>query len=233
MSQRRRTMQGALLIWLAASLLEATIVIAQEGVLPLFAFLGSAVNYGILGLLAIPAWHLCAWLSQAPRPKWQLGAFYTLLLTVMLTLWQISYQAFFRWRLGPGVSSPIEAAGLWFLFGAAITCGLVIAGIVLAQTSRALRHQAERSAQLKLLAQEAELRSLEAQLRPHFFFNVLNSIYSLIETRPEEAQRMVDQVAQLMRRTLEAAEEDLVPLEWELDSARTYLAIEEIRLGSR
>ncbi|MEM7357196.1 MAG: ATP-binding protein, partial [Acidobacteriota bacterium] len=47
------------------------------------------------------------------------------------------------------------------------------------------------------------------------------------------AQRMVDQVAQLMRRTLEAAEEDLVPLEWELDSARTYLAIEEIRLGSR
>ncbi len=148
-------------------------------------------------------------------------------------IWQGCYLGLFYLLTGPTVQAPIEAGGLWFVLGAATTCGLLIAGIVLAQTARALRRQTARQARLKLLAREAELRALRAQIRPHFFFNVLNSIYALIETRPAEAQRMVDLVAQLMRRTLEVADDELVPLEWELESARTYLAIEEIRLGAR
>ena len=152
---------------------------------------------------------------------------------MVLVIWRACYLSLFLLLASPNAQTPIKAGGLWFLFSAATTCGLLIAGIVLAQTASDLRRQTARQAQLKLLAREAEVRALRAQIRPHFFFNVLNSIYALIETRPAEAQRMVDLVAQLMRRTLEVTDDELVPLEWELESVRTYLAIEKIRLGAR
>jgi hypothetical protein len=86
---------------------------------------------------------------------------------------------------------------------------------------------------LQVVAQEAELRHLKAQLNPHFLFNALNTVRGTIVEDPVRAQQLVTGIANILRSTLTAAEQDLVPLERELELVRDYLAIEQARLEDR
>lgn len=86
---------------------------------------------------------------------------------------------------------------------------------------------------LEAQAEAARLKALKLQLNPHFFFNSLNSVRTLIMEDPDRAQTMVSRLAHLLRRTLRAGEEKTVPLEEELSTVRTYLELEEVRLGDR
>src|SRR5205823_2987934 len=79
----------------------------------------------------------------------------------------------------------------------------------------------------------AELKALQAQINPHFFFNTLNTISSLIPEDPDSAQRTLGMMADLSRYAFASAQNELVPLSRELDFARVYLAIEQLRFGSR
>lgn len=90
----------------------------------------------------------------------------------------------------------------------------------------------ERERALKL-ATEARLGALEARLHPHFLFNTLNSISSLIPTQPERAERLVERMAALLRSSLDSHKGGLVPVEQEFKIVRDYLEIEQARLGDR
>jgi LytS/YehU family sensor histidine kinase len=90
----------------------------------------------------------------------------------------------------------------------------------------------ERERTLKL-ASEARLGALESRLHPHFLFNALNSISSLIQSDPKRAERLVERIAALLRFSLESHKGGLVELEQELRIVRGYLEIEQARLGSR
>ncbi len=83
------------------------------------------------------------------------------------------------------------------------------------------------------LATEAELFKLRQQLQPHFLFNSLNSINSLIGTRPKEARNMTEQLASFLRGTIHQKENKLVDLEEELNQINRYLQIERMRFGHR
>ena len=96
---------------------------------------------------------------------------------------------------------------------------------------RASRLQAD-TLQLAVHAKEAELRALQAQVNPHFFFNSLNSIRALIYENPDAAARMVDQLAAMMRYTLQAGGAR-VPLSQEMAAVKAYLDIEKIRFEDR
>lgn len=92
----------------------------------------------------------------------------------------------------------------------------------------------ERSLRAEALARDAELRALRYQLNPHFFFNTLNAVSTLVvEDRGEEARRMIARLGDFMRLTLEDDGAGLIPLTRELDYVRRYLEIEQIRFGSR
>jgi len=86
------------------------------------------------------------------------------------------------------------------------------------------------------LKTQAELKSrlaaLQANIRPHFFFNTLNTVASLIVIDPDKAERMLVDLAQLFRAVLKA-DDRLVPLSQEIELGRRYLAIEQVRLGER
>lgn len=82
-------------------------------------------------------------------------------------------------------------------------------------------------------AREAELRALRAQLNPHFLFNSLNSISSLAGSEPESARRMCQLLGEFLRTSLALGARDRVTLGEELDLAGRYLAIEQVRFGSR
>lgn len=90
----------------------------------------------------------------------------------------------------------------------------------------------ERERALKL-ATEAQLASLESRIHPHFLFNTLNSISSLIPEDPQRAEQLVGQMAALLRFSLDANQAGLVPLAAELKVVADYLEIERARFGDR
>lgn len=79
---------------------------------------------------------------------------------------------------------------------------------------------------------EARLMALQARIQPHFLFNSLNSVLSLIRVNPPKAEAMLEDLCDLYRHLL-ADSRQLVPLRQELELARTYLQIETIRFGER
>jgi len=86
---------------------------------------------------------------------------------------------------------------------------------------------------LELVAQEAQLRGLRAQLNPHFLFNCLNGLRELIVEDPKRAQSMVTQLSALLRYALESDQNEQVPLEDEILAVKDYLALEALRFEER
>ncbi|MGB2592193.1 MAG: histidine kinase [Candidatus Acidiferrum sp.] len=84
-----------------------------------------------------------------------------------------------------------------------------------------------------ILARDAELRALKAQVNPHFLFNSLNSISALTSVDPAKAREMCILLAEFLRMTLGLGEKTSVPLSEELAMLHRYLAIEKVRFGTR
>ena len=90
-----------------------------------------------------------------------------------------------------------------------------------------------RGVEARVLAREAELRALRAQVDPHFLFNSLNSIASLTGDDPQAARRMCLLLAGFLRRSLVLGARARVTLEEEIRLLDEYLAIEKVRFGER
>jgi sensor histidine kinase YesM len=90
----------------------------------------------------------------------------------------------------------------------------------------------ERQRALKL-ATDARLSSLESRVHPHFLFNTINSVSSLIPEDPKRAERMLTQMANLLRFSLDSAQAGLVTLEKETRIVEDYLEIERARFEER
>ena len=84
----------------------------------------------------------------------------------------------------------------------------------------------------KLLA-EAQLRSLESRIRPHFLFNTLNSISSLVAVNPARAEHIIGRLATLLRVSLDSSNRSLIPLREELAMVESYMDIERVRFGEK
>jgi two-component system sensor histidine kinase AlgZ len=96
------------------------------------------------------------------------------------------------------------------------------------------RERETRILRAETLAREAELRALRAELTPHFLFNTLNGISTLVgEGQTQEACRMIARLSDFLRATLENTGNNQVSLEQEIHYVQDYLAIEQERLGNR
>jgi LytS/YehU family sensor histidine kinase len=131
-------------------------------------------------------------------------------------------------------------------FGAAFSQALVAArfftfliywGIVIGQHAFAYYqkfHERElHAAELETRLTQARLQALQMQLNPHFLFNTLNAISSLMHKDVEAADRMIVQLSDLLRYALESTEAQEVPLRQELDFLDRYLDIQRARFGER
>jgi two-component system LytT family sensor kinase len=108
-------------------------------------------------------------------------------------------------------------------------CAPMVVGIPL-KIWDAIRIERKLEEQEKLLF-EARLDALQRQINPHFLFNTLNSIASLVRFRPEQARVLIVKLASILRVLLQE-HNDLVPLRDELQFADDYLDIELVRFGS-
>lgn len=134
----------------------------------------------------------------------------------------------------------------WRSFIGSLKIGLVISALAVAflvmyeryrsqlqvTEARLKAKELERERALKL-ATEARLSSLESRLHPHFLFNTINSVSSLIHDDPKRAEKLLSQMADLLRFSLDSAHTGLVPLEREIKIVEDYLAIEKARFNGR
>jgi sensor histidine kinase YesM len=95
------------------------------------------------------------------------------------------------------------------------------------------RRAEERAAEARVLAREAELKALKAQVNPHFLFNSLNSISALTSVDPAKAREMCILLSEFLRMTLGLGEKSAIPLSEELALLDRFLAIEKVRFGAR
>jgi len=118
-------------------------------------------------------------------------------------------------------------------FGWQVMMGLMMYGLI-AGTAYVVQ-ATENLAEQKTLAARAELQALRSQLNPHFLFNTLHSITSLVQENPAQAENALVKFGTLLRYVLDSSRRngDDATLEEELDFVRGYLAIEKMRLGDR
>lgn len=107
--------------------------------------------------------------------------------------------------------------------------GMLVAGLF----GIALQHYFElRTRAFSPALVEARLQALQARIRPHFLFNSLNAVLSLIRTEPKRAETTLEDLADLFRVLMRDAR-DMTTLEQEIRLCRQYLSIEKVRLGER
>jgi two-component system sensor histidine kinase AlgZ len=150
------------------------------------------------------------WLVRLP---YRSGVIITFVLVLALaTLLQVVATRLFGPEAAPSL------ARLWFF-------SIVVTGVLLAYFN--LRGRA-----LSPAITEARLQALQARIRPHFLFNSINAVLSLIRSNPQRAETALEDLADLFR-VLMADNRQLVPLAGELALCRQYLALEQLRLGER
>ena len=114
---------------------------------------------------------------------------------------------------------------------------LVYGGVVSLTHTIALlrrsRQRERRALELEASLSRARLDALRLQINPHFLFNTLNAIASLIHTRPGTADEMIGSLSELLRATLHGAANHEVPLSQEMDLLRLFTDIERTRFGER
>lgn len=114
---------------------------------------------------------------------------------------------------------------------------LVYAGIVVVTRLRTLavvaRERELRAAHLETALATARLGALQGQLQPHFLFNALNTVASLIPGEPDKAEAVLARIGDLLRITLQEGNVAMVPLERELEFLERYLDIQRLRFADR
>lgn len=124
----------------------------------------------------------------------------------------------------------------WEYLGKIVGMGLVITAIISIVYETVFYFELWKEALLegeRLKKTEARLQfeSLKNQVNPHFLFNSLNTLSSLIHVNPDKAEKFTQQFAQVYRYVLEVKDKTFVPLEKELDFVKTYIYLQKIRFG--
>jgi len=180
-----------------------------EGILPALLQFSAAIQPILLTTL-LSLFVLNRLLGQLP---YKIGIVAVLVIVLLLTA---AVQHFGIYLLGP--ETAISLGRSWLLSTLAV-------GILSSYFN--LRARA-----LSPAIAEARLQALQARIRPHFLFNSLNAVLSLIRSEPRRAETALEDMADLFR-VLMADNRQLVPLKDELELCRQYLSLEKLRLGDR
>ncbi|MEW5915286.1 MAG: histidine kinase [Gemmatimonadota bacterium] len=206
--------------------------------LPLSVILSATAPRWILFAIALPViLHL-----TLKRPPWPLAlGTFALHLGIFLTL--TAAHAYVHAWAGRGLlpygflfGFHIHAARVWInstpllipLYGATLLTAWSI------QQMRERRARALRESQLETQLHAARLAALRAQLHPHFLYNTLNGIAALVNDRqPAQASRALEQLAELLHAAFRDDGRELIPLSEEVALAERYLALQQLRFGTR
>ena len=227
-----------LIAWVVLGVLFSWLSAVQGGVGWLEANTALVIPTVLYGIVCLSSWYLCQAfpLDRDVEPRTLL----VLLLASLVTsgIWVLLC---FGWLalLGGGGILSTRAVG-WFpgqapqVFAAGNILFLLAATVhYLLIASQKAGEAAVQSLELSLLARDAQLRALRAQVDPHFLFNSLNSISALTTADPAAARTMVLKLAGFIRAGLQEGNHQEVTLDQEFRLAGDYLDIERVRFGER
>jgi sensor histidine kinase YesM len=144
------------------------------------------------------------------------------------------------WSIRPSVRGELATITDYYArhFGYGFYIDLIIASLIVIGAHALLYYDDFRTSELQqssLKAQlaQAQLRALKMQVHPHFLFNTLHSISSLVLEDPPKANSMIARLGDFLRLTLDHADHELVTLKEETEFLRAYLDIEQVRFGER
>lgn len=103
----------------------------------------------------------------------------------------------------------------------------------LAESKAALQEESLRRMANEQRLTETNLKLLQAQIEPHFFFNTLSNVQSLIDGEPQKAKHMLESLTRYLRTSLQRTRRDKTTMGQELELLRAYLDIQSIRMGDR
>lgn len=231
---QRRSLAAYLLVWVGLSAVPCLVLASAT---PLGALLLAESCTLAFALLTLPTWYLCRALPLVRVRGWRIltihgtaAAFWSLVFLVVSKALVEVFALVPRWH---GLSSEVDRTEAPLIGVGAIFYLLVAAfHYVLAEIEH--KHEAaEREGALALQAQRALLQALRAQVHPHFLFNSLNTVSSLIGYAPDKAREACVLLGEYLRGTLRAQEQPLVPLADEWALSERYLKVETLRLGER
>jgi hypothetical protein len=177
----------------------------------------------VFAFVCLTPWYSCRGLPLSTTPPWRLGGEHLGAAVLATALW-----AGMARLLGRALNLGNRIDGAMPLL---ITVGLLLYLLAVALHYTLLAIQASRDAAVQ--ARDAELRALKAQINPHFLFNSLNSIAALAASDPPQAREMCLHLSDFLRNTLGMGEKQSIAWREELQLARTYLDVEQIRFGAR
>lgn len=215
---------GVALAWLLAAAAGITLAAGLLFAVPLTVLYGVAAGFS--------SYYLCRAHPLGAVAHWRVLAAFGFAALCMAGLW-LAVASLWNDLLGQG-GIPWNRSLAATVFGLGlILYGLCAVANYLAIAVGRARELETRGLQAQLMARDAELRLLRAQVDPHFLFNSLNSVSALTSIDPAAAREMTLQLAEFFRRTLGLDARRHIPLRDELDLLRHYLAIEQVRFGER
>ena len=232
---RRSRLILYLAVWVAFGMLLG-VVLVFGGQAPVAWSFEFAVPLAIaLGLLSLPFWYLVQAMPPGQTSPARMAGTWLGAGAMSLLIWLAIAYGWSRFLLNPGEDYPESAlaAHPLLIFAGAIGILLAILCHYLAGAFQRSLVAERRALELQVLAREAELKSLRAQLDPHFLFNSLNSVAALIGNDTAAARQMCFLMAQFFRKSLTLARERSIPLAEEIMLVETFLAIERVRFGER
>lgn len=190
------------------------------------------------GFVCLSAWYVCRATPLAARSALRILGTHAGAAVVATALWMLVWEGWLRVLVG----SPAFDAGVLDAYRARSVV-LPVAGVLLFWFSGMLhylliafetaRRAEARELGYEVLAREAELKALRAQIDPHFLFNSLQSLSALTSTDSSGARRMCLLLADFFRSSVRLGARDRILLEQEMDMVRAYLDIEKVRFGAR
>ncbi len=209
------------------------------------AALGRETVYWTGWVILMPAiFRLCRWLHQGPQ-HWiryvlalTVGAGVTVFLLPLVYEilrvgpWSIAWKLSLVKAPAPNMGQEYRGVYLHLITVSVVVFACTVVAWYAVTNYREAKESRLESAELGAMLQQAQLDALRSQLNPHFLFNTLHSIAELIHENPRHAEQMVLQLGELLRKSLKTQALE-VPLAEELEFIRSYLAIEQTRLGER
>src|SRR5262245_55091918 len=197
----------SLLVWTAVTVLQSAMVHFQMGVRFPFLLISSGVKYGSFAAASALVWRACRAMSVHHLGRAASALAHLGLGVLVVAACNGAYALHLRVVMGPRFWETALAFSWMFQLVSDVTTYCALVGITLAvQAARRSRAQERREARLRLLAREAELLALRAQLQPHFLFNTLNSIVALVGIDPAQARVMLVRLSELLQAVFDEME---------------------------
>jgi signal transduction histidine kinase len=224
---------GAFLRKLVVVQLLMVLLAAGMSTLPSFTFWSSLIHASAIGFsIHFLSWLFCV-MRGSPQMNWKVSVIAIPLGTAIGVM--IGSMAEGANPLQVFISHPNQllfTLTIAVVFGTGISYYFYSRGVI-AESQAVMREEALARASHERRLVEANLQLLQAQIEPHFLFNTLSNILSLIRDEPAKAERMLEDLTRYLRASLQRTRSREVTLDDELTLLRAYLGIQQVRMGAR